>query len=219
MSNTSREEFIRDYSKAILSSCAALFVGSGLSRPAGYSDWKDILREAAADIKLDIERETDLISLAQYYVNTKSRTKIDKTISEFFSKKHSPTENRILLASLPIKSYWTTNYDQLLERTFDSLNKTYAVLTDDISLKKFIDRNGVVIHKLHGDVETPSEAVITRQDYEDFARKHEILLANLKGGLCSKSFLFLGYSLTDTDIRHILSQIRLYFQNKYPQTH
>lgn len=214
----SKKEFIREFSKEILKSNAAVFVGSGLSCPAGYIDWKGILKEAALDIGLDVEKEDDLISLAEYYVtNKKNRTKIDSAISEYFSKDFEPTENHSLLFSLPITSYWTTNYDQLLEKTCKQKGLSFSVLTDDDSLKKFIDGKDVIIHKLHGDVERPQDAVITRKDYEEFAYKHEILLSKLKGEMCSKTFLFLGYSFVDTDIKHILTRIRLFYKGNPPK--
>lgn len=216
----SKEEFIRDFSKEILKSSAAIFIGSGLSRPAGYVDWKGILKDAALDIGLDVEKEDDLISLAEYYVTSKrNRTKIDNAISEYFSKDFEPTENHSLLSSLPITSYWTTNYDQLLEKTCTQKGLSFSVLTDDDSLKKFIDGKDVIIHKLHGDVEKPQDAVITRKDYEEFAYKHEILLSKLKGEMCSKTFLFLGYSFVDTDIKHILARIRLFYKGNPPKSH
>jgi len=216
----SKEEFIREFSKEIMKSSAALFVGSGLSRPAGYIDWKGILKEAALDIGLNVDKENDLISLAEYYVTSKkNRVKIDNSISEYFSKDFEPTENHILLASLPITSYWTTNYDQLLERTFKQMELSFSVLTDDESLKKFCNGGEIVLHKLHGDVDRPQEAVITRKDYEEFAYKHEILLAKLKGEMCSKTFLFLGYSFSDTDIKHILTRIRLFYRGSPPKNH
>lgn len=37
--------------------------------------------------------------------------------------------------------------------------------------------------------------------------------------MCSNSFLFLGYSFSDTDIQHILTKIRLEYENQHPQRH
>ena len=219
MNACGEQEFIRDYSKAIKENGAALFIGSGLSRAAGYADWKGILKEAATDIGLSVEKESDLISLAEYYVNNKGRAKINTTISKYFSQKIPSTETHRILATLPIKSYWTTNYDKLLERTFDEMEVPYSFLTDDDSFKKYIIGEGILLHKLHGDVDTPSEAVITKKDYEEFAYKHEILLAKLKGEMCSKSFLFLGYGFQDTDIKHILTRIRLFYKDDPAKRH
>ena len=56
----SKEEFIRDYSEAIKNSSAALFIGSGLSRDANAYDWKSLLKEAANDINLDVDKEESL---------------------------------------------------------------------------------------------------------------------------------------------------------------
>ena len=215
-----KTEFIRDYSESILDSQAALFIGSGLSREACAYDWRGLLREAAEDIGLNVDKESDLISLAEYYVNNKrSRAKIDDAISKCFKDIRTPTENHRLLASLPITSYWTTNYDRLLECAFESMGLSYSVLTDDESLKKHTDGKDIILRKLHGDVNRPYECVITRSDYEEFAFRHEILLAQLKGEMCAKSFLFLGYSFSDTDIKHILTRIRHFYKRNSPQRH
>lgn len=215
-----KDEFIRDYSTAITESRAALFVGSGLSQDACAYDWKGLLREAAEDIGLSVDKEADLISLAEYYVNTKrSRSKINEAISKCFKDIRTPAENHRLLASLPISSYWTTNYDCLLECAFTNMGLSYSVITDDDSLKKHIDGKDIILRKLHGDVDRPAECVITRRDYEEFAFKHEILLSQLKGEMCFKSFLFLGYSFSDTDINHILTRIRLFYKGDSPRRH
>ncbi len=216
----SKEEFIRDYSEAIKNSSAALFIGSGLSRDANAYDWKSLLKEAANDINLDVDKEEyDLISLAQYYVNRKKRTKINEAISKCFKDVVQPAENHLLLASMPIYSYWTTNYDRLIENAFSELNISTMVLTDDESLKKYTDGKGVIIRKLHGDVDNPADCVITKHDYEEFAYKHEILLAQLKGEMCAKTFLFLGYSFSDMDINHILTRIRLFYKGEPAKRH
>jgi len=63
------KEFIRTYVRSIVESNAAIFAGAGLSQPAGHVNWKELMREIAEDLNLDIDIENDLISLAQYHVN------------------------------------------------------------------------------------------------------------------------------------------------------
>ena len=65
----SKEELIRNYAKAIREGNAAIFGGAGLSRPSGFVDWKGLLRPLASDIGLDVEKEKDLLSVAQFYKN------------------------------------------------------------------------------------------------------------------------------------------------------
>lgn len=203
--------FIKDYAKSIIAGNASMFIGAGLSRAAGYLGWTDLLRDKAIEIGLDVEKEkNDLISLAQYYINQKQRFHIDDTIRNFFASKPgiNPTSTHMLLSALPIKSYWTTNYDRLLEKTFELRRISYRAQYSDKNLALSTDNTQVIIHKMHGDVESPDSAVIAKEDYERYDETHEMMLAKFKGEMCSNTFLFLGYSFNDPNIHHILARIR-----------
>ncbi len=218
--NITKELFINDYSKSIINGSASLFIGSGLSRKANYVGWKDILKDCALEIGLDVDKEKDLITLAQYYVREKQKTKITETIKEFFADdKGSVQEVHRIIASLPINNIWTTNYDSLIERAFEEAGICTTILTDDNSYRD-IDRNAKVkIYKIHGTVKSASNCIISRQDYDIFPTTHDIVMSELKGEMCSNSFLFLGYSFSDTDIQHILTKIRLEYDARHPQRH
>ena len=214
------ETFIREYAGSIKTGDAAVFIGAGLSRDAGYLGWTDLLKDKACEIGLDIEKEkNDLMSLAQYYINKKQRTQINNAIRNFFALRPEikPTENHLLLSQLPIKSYWTTNYDRLLEKTFDIRNISYRAQFSDESLSLSINNAQVIIHKMHGDVENPVSAVIAKEDYEKYDDTHEMMLDKFKGEMCSKTFLFLGYSFSDPNIHHILARIRKVFDKNAKQ--
>lgn len=203
--------FIKSYADSIKSGNASLFIGAGLSREAGYLGWTDLLHDKAIEIGLDVEKEkNDLISLAQYYINQKQRFHIDDTIRNFFASKPdiNPTPTHLLLSALPIKSYWTTNYDRLLERTFELRRISYRAQYSDKNLALSTGNAQIVIHKMHGDVENPDSAVIAKEDYERYDETHEMMLAKFKGEMCSNTFLFLGYSFNDPNIHHILARIR-----------
>ena len=203
--------FVKDYARRVSNGDAAVFIGAGLSRTSGYVGWSELLEETAAEINLDVNKEkSDLISLAQYYINRKQRNKINEQIKNFFKNnaEHKPNETHLLLASLPIRSYWTTNYDRLIEQAFDLKGKIYSCYYSDKSLATSINNSEVMIHKMHGDYETPEDAIISRRDYEAYDETHEMMLAKFKGEMCSKTFLFLGYSFSDPDIYHILARIR-----------
>jgi len=82
------ESFIDAYAGAIGSQNAAIFAGAGLSIPAGMVNWKDLLRDIAKDIELDVNKEDDLISLAQYHVNEhRSRHRINQALLNEFSRR------------------------------------------------------------------------------------------------------------------------------------
>ena len=66
---------------------------------------------------------------------------------------------------------------------------------------------------MHGDVDHPQEAVLTRDDYESYSQKHMGFVNALVGDLTGKTFLFIGFSFTDPNLDHVLSQLRLRYQS------
>lgn len=102
----------------------AIFAGAGLSAPAGYLNWKELLRPLSVELKLNIDKETDLVSLAQYYVNENhSRSRLTERLIDEIGISQKVTINHQILAKLPISTYWTTNYDDLIERSLEDEGK------------------------------------------------------------------------------------------------
>ncbi|KJS18752.1 MAG: hypothetical protein VR72_21275 [Clostridiaceae bacterium BRH_c20a] len=204
-------EFKREYTKAVSEGYAAIFAGAGLSRSSGYANWKELLRTIAKDIGLDIDKETDLVAVAQYYKNEKGsrRDGINQKIINEFTKNAQQNVNIEILTRLPISVYWTTNYDELIEDNLKLNNRKPDIKTNQDSLaNNFYDRDAVV-YKMHGDVRNPSEAVITKDDYETYNQKRALFTTALQGDLISKTFLFIGFSFEDPNLEYILSRIKV----------
>ncbi len=86
------EAFIKDFVKDLSEDNAAVFAGAGMSKAAGYVDWPEMLRDIAQELGLQIEREHDLISLAQFHVNQlKGSAKLARKILEEFSEHAEPS--------------------------------------------------------------------------------------------------------------------------------
>src|ERR1700679_2357110 len=118
------ERFIETFVKELEEENVAIFAGAGLSVGAGYINWKTLLEPIARDLDLDIDRENHLISLAQYHFNEKAnRSELTRILIEQLSPGHRPTENHHILARLPIRTYWTTNYDKLIEQSLTVIEK------------------------------------------------------------------------------------------------
>lgn len=204
------EEFYENYLKALRDGTAALFAGAGLSRAAGYVDWKALMRSIAHDLNLDVDKETDLIAVAQYHINKRrSRSTLNQKLIDEFTEDVKLTENHKLLANLPIRTVWTTNYDQLLEQAFKDAHKRYDAKIHRTNIAPSKRRTDVTIYKMHGDITLPDEAVLTKEDYELYDVHRRIFTTALQSDLVSKTFLFLGFSFTDPNIDYILSRIRI----------
>ena len=50
-----KQEFIRDFANKIAVNQAGVFVGSGMSKDAGFPDWKNLVKLVATDIELRLQ--------------------------------------------------------------------------------------------------------------------------------------------------------------------
>jgi Sir2- and TIR-associating SLOG family/SIR2-like domain len=210
MSNEQIASFLSTYSEEIESDNAAIFAGAGLSRAAGFVDWKMLLKSVATSLGLDVEKETNLVALAQYYCNARlgSRGRINKLLLDKFSRDAEITPNHRILARLPISTYWTTNYDKLIEKALEDAGKRPDVKYTIDQLALTVPHRDAVVYKMHGDISEPAKAVLIKDDYEKYHLTRQAFITALTGDLVSKTFLFLGFSFNDPNIDYVLSRIR-----------
>jgi len=213
--NESQRDLVERLYKELSVGNLGIFAGAGLSQEAGFVDWRELLRPIAKDLGLDVDEEVDLVALAQYSTTKhgNNRNLINQELVEKFSPLREPTENHKILARLPIDTYWTTNYDRLIERALEKSGRVpdakYTVQQLPITKRK----RDAVIYKMHGDVEHANEAVLTREDYERYHLDRAPFIDALKGDLVSKTLLFLGFSFTDPNLDYILSRVRVQYNN------
>lgn len=204
------DRFVDVYVQALRDENAAIFAGAGLSIPAGLVDWSVLMRDIAGDIGLSIDKEHDLLSVAQFHVNERGgRHRINQALINEFAERSKITTNHGILASLPIRTYWTTNYDTLLEESLRQARKRVDVKATEKSLATTLPRRDAVVYKMHGDIALADEAVVTRDDYEAYSTTRPLFGSALQGDLVSKTFLFIGFSFSDPNLSYLLSRIRL----------
>jgi hypothetical protein len=215
MAAITRQQFTRDFSKAIAADQSALFIGAGMSAGAGFVDWRGLLRDIATDLNLDVDEEHDLIALAQYeYNRNRNRSRLNQKIIEEFCSRAAISNSHRWIARLPIDTVWTTNYDRLLEEAYADAAKTVDVKHRKADLLHHVPYADVTLLKMHGDVSEPDEAVLIKDDYERYEAKRGLFTSRLQGDLSWKQFLFLGFSFTDPNIDYIFSRLRVLLEEK-----
>ena len=209
-----KEVFIKNYIKALNNGDAAVFAGAGLSASSGCVNWKQLLGEIAEELQLDIEKESDLVAIAQYYYNKNgsNRTRLNDIIKDAFQTGKNPNVNHNILARLPVSTYWTTNYDKLIEKSLENNGKICDVKTCCANLTTTLKGRNVVVYKMHGDVDHPEEAVLIRDDYESYSQEKRPFINALSGDLMTKTFLFIGFSFTDPNFSYICAHLRTHLK-------
>lgn len=207
----SLEQFLQEYTRIVDEGDAAVFAGAGLSRSAGFVDWKNLLKAFADELGLDLDVETDFPAVAQYHLNREGRVRarLNQRLTDELNRKAELSEAHTHLAELPITTFWTSNYDSLIEDALRASGRTPAVRRTGASLTNTRKGANAEVLKMHGDIQDADRVVITKEDYERYSKDNEPLLIRLKNDLISKSFLFVGFSFSDPNLELILSQVRL----------
>lgn len=208
MTGISRNKLVKDFSSAIIQGNAAIFAGAGFSATAGFVDWKGLVKELADEIGLDVTREHDMVALSQYYANVHGRADVTRAIFDNFTCKAKLDDNHKILARLPISTYWTTNFDSLLEDALRKSGKRVDVKSRNEDFQNTLKGRNAVVYKMHGDINHPDETVLLKKEFEDYAANHSVFHDALSGDLLNKVFLFLGFSFNDPNLNYVLSRMR-----------
>ncbi|MBP0622873.1 SIR2 family protein [Cupriavidus consociatus] len=202
------EAFIKSFVSDLEEDSVAIFAGAGMSKASGYVDWPELLRDIAAELGLRVELEHDLISLAQFHVNQrKTSDGLAKKILQEFSEQAELSDVHKVIARLPIKTYWTTNYDTLIEDALRQADRVADIKSDVDDLSTIRPKRDAVVYKMHGDVRSSGKAVLYKKQYETYYKTHERFVTALSGDLVSKTFLFIGFSFTDPNLDYVLSRL------------
>jgi hypothetical protein len=195
-----------------------LYIGAGLSSGAGLPGWADLVRPLAKSIGVHWPtNEADLtvvhlLSAIQHYENQRGRNALIQALRDNLDttgKNPTPTHN-LLIGSLPIQVIFTTNYDDLVERTLRRLNRPFNVVVNEPELVLWREDHIQVI-KLCGELDQPESIIISQRDFNTFFSRRPRLTERLRTILESKTGLFLGYSLQDPFFNQVWDNIGLAF--------
>lgn len=207
------ERFISTYVDAIRNGNAAIFAGAGLSKDSGMVDWRELLTPVARRLGLNIEKESDLVALAQFFVNERaSRHEISQLILDDLGRHADPNRKHVALARLPIETYWTINYDKLIEDALKAQGKTFDVKAQRSHFAVSRTKRDAIVYKMHGDIDDPTSAVLIRDDYEGYHLHNAPFIDALIGDLLHRRFLFVGLSFQDPNLNFVLGRIRAQFR-------
>ncbi|MCP4581817.1 MAG: hypothetical protein GY839_09365 [candidate division Zixibacteria bacterium] len=196
--------------EAIATNRCAVFAGAGLSKYSGLPTWNDLFKPLKR--KLGLSRTYDLTIVAKIYEFKYSRKELIDHLNKRLKKiEQSPSEHHKLLCNIGIKTFITTNYDDLFEKAMQETGSTYISIVRNEDNCKCNDETNLIV-KFHGDFSDESTMVITQDDYLEYKNKHFPLYSLMAQIILSKSILFIGYSVQDWDFRYLQNELLKYIK-------
>lgn len=198
-----------------------LFVGAGISATVGLPTWSKLISHISKELGYDIrifEKYGDNLLLAEFYQYQKENLnelinwmKKKWEISGEIRKKITKSNIYKYIVELDFPIIYTTNYDQCLEEAFKLYGKPYKRIVDVNDLVKSESKaeRKTQIVKFHGDinVEKNESIVLTESSYFKRLSFESPLDIKLRADMLGKSILFIGYSLSDINIRFLIYKL------------
>lgn len=184
---------------------------------AGYPGWSTLLRDIGKQLGVISKDVHDLAALAQWAIGAHGENRVREIIRKEISPEKEIPEAVRVIAQLPVKHIWTTNYDLLIERAFRAINRPIDPVSSAKGLSQKPLPGATRLYKMHGSVERTDDVVISTDHYELFRKTRRAYLPLFEAHLTSMSMLFIGISFTDPNVRHVLSLIRESFLDEPPE--
>lgn len=204
---------MRDLAKKIKEKNIILFIGAGVSATLGVPTWTQLMDHIADELKIDkdiFQLYGDHLQLAEYYKlekgsigSLRSWMDVNWNVDDSLIKNSKVYENII---KLDIPNIYTTNYDRFIERAYSLYNKDYLKISKVEDLCKYNTSQTQII-KFHGDFDSDESIVLTESSYFDRMDFETPLDIKLRSDILGKSLLFIGYSLTDINMRYMLYKL------------
>jgi SIR2-like domain len=202
-----------DLVRAVRDRTAILFVGAGVSMNLGLPDFGALVDMIAKDLGYDSEIFKLFAGnpeLAEFYLVQdrplgKLRSELDRTWHDSGIHIEDSLVHR-LIVELDFPLIYTTNFDSWLELAYDHWNKEYVKVAR-VSDVKGIVPGATQIVKLHGDFQDDDSLVLTEASYFDRLDLESPLDIKLRADALGRTILFVGYSLSDINIRLFLYKL------------
>lgn len=188
-----------------------LLFGSGSSVPSNAPSVSELQKHFEAVFGVSAQGYTLAEQTAIIEYRTRDRAKL---ISELRSKFKALRPTGALL-NLPLydwRSIFTTNYDRLIEDSYERKSRPKAVYSSNFDFGPKADPRAVQIFKLHGTIDKDisdgdhSRIILTQNDYDAASDYREQLFDRLKADIAGNHLIIIGHSLADPDIKSIVER-------------
>ncbi len=195
------------------------FVGAGISASAGFSSWKEHLRHQGKTAHIAAERIEELLASGAYETvleeieAVRGREVFINEIRDEFSRNPTIPDVVWRISELFTDTVITTNYDRLLEQSFETGDAGRVQVINGLNALEQPDPKKITVIKLHGDIREPQRCILSKNQYDEAygngsLNLHKPIPKLLAYHYKNSSLLFLGCSLSNDRTVQVFRKIR-----------
>ncbi len=208
-----RPEPPEDLVKACLEGNCILYVGSGLSASAGLPTWNPFVNDLLSwaveqkfidpsfgeSLKKAIESGESNIAADSILGALEDKDRVRKLNNYlqqlFLEPSQNLTEAHHIIREIGFSAILTTNFDRLLERTFEQAANRVYTPQDTEPLLEALSKRAFFILKLYGILDRPETVLVAPAQYEDAIVGNLAFSEFMDSLFVSRTLLFVGSSL------------------------
>lgn len=187
-----------------------LFFGSGSSVPSGAPSVAKVIERIGHEFNVDTEgfSLTEVTSIAEA---KRSRGELIACLRSMF-RRINVTGALLNLPLYSWKNIYTTNYDKLVEQSYEKKDKPLSVISSNYDFREQKYPEATKLYKLHGCIDkdvsdgNQSRIIISEADYDNTSEYREFLWDAFKHDLNGGNIVIIGYSLADPHIKDIVDR-------------
>ena len=198
--------YIKEIQEASSQNRLVVFVGAGASCDAGVPLWNGLVSQMAKVLPQEIQAKYDNLQLAQLVRETSDEKAYYASVRKHLLQNATcPNAIHDGILELDPACIITTNYDTLLEEAALKKNQQFWVVSKDSDLPQ--NHGERLLVKMHGDL-VNENIVLTENDYYDYSRNFPLIRSYVVSQFASKVVLFVGFSLSDINLKYILREVQ-----------
>lgn len=176
--------------------------------------WRSLIEHMLKELELDaaILESPDVTyqTVAEYFKVTRGGL---QELGEWMKARWRVSDDEIrssrlheLIVKLDFPTIYTTNYDANLETAYQVYNRPYSKVTNARDLAR-APPDATLIIKYHGDFDDVESLVIAETDYFERLSFEAPLDIRFRSDSLAATMLFIGYSMSDLNIRFLLHRL------------
>lgn len=202
---------LQELANAIQPSRTVLFMGAGTSIPSGGPTGSELVDGLARDLSYTLPSGISFSEAMSLLELSFGRPRIIERIrARLLPLK--PIGGICDIPKFDWAQIFTTNFDQLIEQSYTRSGRDRQVIRSDYDFTPLHSGNMTRIFKVHGCVSQDSvdghraAMTLTEDDYEQSEKYRENLFSALYQSLSSVDVVFVGYSISDPNIKTIINK-------------
>lgn len=215
---------------AVASGAAVCLVGAGFSRLAldaygnSVPSTEDLINEIKIQLDIDSDESVNLAEIADFAEESPDGISLIRKILIARLTETKPSQEQIIIANLPWRALFTTNFDDILEKS--RAKGSFLPVTPSTDSQK-IPSNITPIYYMHGrardllETDVNPSIVISERNYLQLDKRNRDLYARFYNELfAARAVVIIGYSIKDLEIAQgLLKRSEALYEKTYIVCH